>query len=97
MYNFWGKPPEKIHVRQFLDGGRGFQRKYLLSRRSRLEYEIEAYGWQSLYLSMSLDNQKCEKKMKDWAGNLASWRYGRLGKATDIYILINEKVRNLWS
>ncbi len=79
---------EYTHVRQWRSEWFWFWIKYLGSRRWRRRYEVEAYAEQCRFNPTS-------KRIQRYAGWLAGWRYGWLGRRHALAALIKAKVEGL--
>ena len=82
---------ETTHVQQYDAEGVWFALRYLFSRKSRLRYEVEAYGRQGAYLK-----QHGYTNLDAWiwrrARTLASWRYWYLGDSAEIADMLQRTI-----
>jgi len=77
---------EQVHVRQWRKEGRRFAFKYVVSRKWRLRYEVEAYAEQCRW-------NPTPKRIALYARWLSSWRYLWLGHKGDIEAAIREQLQ----
>ncbi len=81
---------ELVHMRQLRAEGPAFNLRYILSRKHRLRYEVEAYAIQAIA------RQNLGLEVKRWLNRrvsvLASWRYLYLGGGPIGLV----RSRNIW-